>query len=426
MTTELESISGCPGSGKSFLLKQKPNTLLTSTTGITALNLGDSNRTINSTLGFFNRKELAAKSSLGEVFPRLLKISSLYKYIAIDEISMQSGEVTDLIVKEIANHNKIVSESKKYSKKHNLLGLILAGDAGQLPYVADKDDIRNGISNKPYFKAATYKFFKQTNLTEIKRQNDKQFIEALNYLRYGKAKEVVDWFIDKVEFSNTIDDNWEGSTFFAINKEVDEYNYERLEKLNTPEKTYYAEYSGIPNKDWDRNIPNSITVKPGMKVMILVNNFEEMYANGDLGILIDCFPQGVLVELARDKRQVLVNYRTVYNTSISISKKTGLPYEKRIGSCNYLPIRQGDSSSFHKAQGLTLDKVQLSITGKGGDFLKRLSGGLYTGITRVTDYKGLRIVGTKDDFIRACYINPLYLDYLLKLDSLNQPQLMAA
>jgi hypothetical protein len=80
----------------------------------------------------------------------------------------------------------------------------------------------------------------------------------------------------------------------------------------------------------------------------------------------------------------------------------------------------------HNCQGLTLDKVQLSVTGDGGRFLSNLSGGLYTGITRVTDYKGLRIVGTKDDFIKACYINPLYLNYLIKLDSLSQPQLMAA
>ena len=192
-------------------------------------------------------------------------------------------------------------------------------------------------------------------------------------------------------------------------------------KLKTSEYRYYSEVSGIPSRDWN-NIPEELVVKPGMKVMILANNFDEKYANGDLGIIVDCFPKGVLVELNRDGRQVLVQYKILENTVISTTK-AGEPYQKRIGSINYLPIRQGFSSTLHKLQGLTLEELQLDVTHR---FFSKLSGGLYTGITRVTDYKGLRIVGTKDDFIRACYINPIYLDYLLKLDSQFNPQLMAA
>lgn len=379
MTTKLELITGRPGCGKSFLLKQKPKTLLTSTTGITALNLSPSSRTINSTLGYFNRQDLMNQIAQGNVLQKLLKISSIYETIGLDEASMTIGEVIDLIVPEIAKHNKLIEENKKFKKKHNFLGFCVAGDVGQLPFVEDEKDKLSNLPSSPFFMAKSIKFFNKINLTEIKRQNDKEFIEILNYVRFGKIKEVIDWFVNNVEFSNEIDDDFEGSTFFALNREVNEYNHKRLEKLNTPEKLYYAEFSGIPNPDWVSkgrkvgSIPKYVIVKPGMKVMILANNFDEMYANGDLGIVVDCFPNGVLIELFRDKRQVFVNYRSVYNTVISTSKKTGEPYEKRIGTCNYLPIKQGDSSSYHKC----LDGNTLISTSKGLIPLKSIKEGDY-------------------------------------------------
>ena len=379
MTTKLELITGKPGCGKSFMLKQKPKTLLTSTTGITALNLSNSSRTINSTLGYFNRQDLIKNIQQGNILQKLLKISSVYETIGLDEASMTIGEVIDLIVPEVAKHNKLIEESRKLKKKHNFLGFCVAGDVGQLPFVEDKQDKEKNLTSSPFFMAKSMKFFNKINLTEIKRQNDREFVEVLNYVRFGKVKDVIDWFVDNVEFSDTIEDNWEGSTFFALNKEVNQYNHKILEKLNTPEKFYHAEFSGIPNPDWITRgrkagaIPEYVIVKPGMKVMILANNFEEMYANGDLGIVVDCFPNGVLVELFRNKRQVLVNYRTVYNTTIATNKKTGEPYEKRIGSCNYLPVRQGDSSSYHKC----LDGETLISTTKGLIPLKSIKEGDY-------------------------------------------------
>lgn len=337
---------------------------------------------------------------------------------------MFSGTMVDILVQEIATHNKTITENSKLKKKHKFLKLTIVGDAAQLPPPNEE--------NNPFFKANSIKFFKSTHLTEIKRQTDLDFINILNKLRYGKAKEVVDWFDNKVGFHKELDRDFQGATFFPTNNESYEYNLDKLTKLKTPEKIYENEVTGYPDKEWKNKIPDTVTVKEGMTVMILANDFNQGVANGDLGTLIDCFPKGVLVKLYRGGKEVLVEYKTLFNTKIS-QKKDGTFYEKKIGSIHYLPIKQGDSSSYNKGQGLTLPKLQLSfkptINRRGYPYYflgNKLSGGLYTGITRVTDYTGLRLVGTKDDFIKSCYINPIYLSYLLKLDSQFNSNLMAA
>jgi hypothetical protein len=411
--TNLHAVLGSAGTGKTTLIKEKEGLLLTASTGIAALNLGGNCRTINSVLGYYDSDDLQLQIDKGNVLKNLFKVSSMYKGIAIDEVGMKPGKEIDKLAFAVLSHNKVLNENNKLKKKHNQLDSYYLGDIGQLGPPTEEND--------PFHKASVWRHVSVTYLSEIKRQNDPEFIHAVGQLRFGRVRNVVDWFASKVEFSKTLDMNFKGSTCFPTNKQVDEYNEFQMSKLKTPEHKYYSEVSGVPSRDW-KNIPEELTVKVGMKVMILSNNFEERYANGDLGTIVDCFPKGVLVELNRDDRQVLVQYRSLDNTIIS-SKKDGGAYQKRIGNIQYLPIRQGYSSTVHKLQGLTLSDLQLDVTHR---FFSRLSGGLYTGITRVTDYKGLKIVGTKDDFIRACYINPIYLDYLLKLDSQFNPQLMAA
>ena len=409
----LHAVLGPAGSGKSTLIKEKEGILLTASTGIAALNLGGNCRTINSVLGYYDTADLQLQIDKGNILKNLFKVSSMYKGIALDEVGMNPGKQVDKLNYCVLLHNKTVEESKKLKKKHNLLDFFMLGDLAQLGHPKEEND--------PFHKATSWRYVDVTYLSEIKRQNNPEFINVVSHLRFGRVRNVIDWFTSKVEFTKYLDMDFKGSTCFPTNKQVNEYNEFQMVKLKTSEYRYYSEVSGIPSRDWN-NIPEELVVKPGMKVMILANNFDEKYANGDLGIIVDCFPKGVLVELNRDGRQVLVQYKILENTVISTTK-AGEPYQKRIGSINYLPIRQGFSSTLHKLQGLTLEELQLDVTHR---FFSKLSGGLYTGITRVTDYKGLRIVGTKDDFIRACYINPIYLDYLLKLDSQFNPQLMAA
>ena len=407
----LESIAGAAGSGKSTLLKTREKVLMCAPTGIAALNLGDSVRTINSTLNYFDSKDFEKKKEAGVIEQNLFKVSSKYERIGLDEISFVNSAQLDLLVMAILEHNKIVKNSSKLSQKHNILGLTVLGDPAQL----------GPVEGLPYFKANCWKLFNQIYLGTVKRQTDPEFIYNLSAVREGKVEEVVDWFEENIGFNEDLDENFEGSTFFSTNKEVNEFNSRRLAKLKTTKREYSAKRKGAQDRDW-KSIPDSITVKPGMKVMILSNNFDEGYANGNLAILKECFPSGVLVELISNQKQVMIDYKQLRNV-VTCQNKDGEYVDKVMGTITYLPIRQGDSSTIHKGQGLTLEQVQLDVR---NDFMRRLTGALYTGITRVVNYRGLRIVGSKEQFIRACYVNPMYLEYINTLKNIQQAETLAA
>jgi hypothetical protein len=283
----------------------------------------------------------------------------MYRGIAIDEISMNPGKQVDKLVFGVLQHNKILKESKKLKANHNELSLTFLGDIAQLGPPKEEHD--------PFFKAASWKYVDVTYLSEVKRQTNPEFINIVSQLRVGKVKNVVDWFESKIGFQKKLDMEFAGSTCFPTNKQVDDFNAYKLSQLNTTEKRYYSEVSGAPNRDW-KSIPECVVVKPGMKVMLLANNFDEMYANGDLGIVEECFPASILVRLLRDERKVLIEYKSLSNTIISQNKE-GEYVNKRIGTINYLPIRQGDSHTVHKC----VDGNTLISTPKGLIPLKNIN-----------------------------------------------------
>lgn len=410
LDSTFNGLLGGAGVGKSWTLKNLNNKILTASTGIAAINL--EGRTINSVLNYFNTEDLLFKVANGLLLDPLLEISKKNIYLVIDEISMTPAEQLDLICRAIEDHNEYVEYSPNLTKKHNKLKLIVSGDAAQLPPVS------TGASPaKPFFQAVYWKKFNINHLIEVKRQSNKEFVGILNQIRLGNVRNVVDWFETKIGFEKELDLSFPGSTFFPTNKEVNSFNKVKLDELLSEEVVYESTRKGKQLVDW-KDLPNRLVTKIGMKVMLLSNNFEDRYANGDLGIIVDTLAGGLLVRLLRDNRIVLINYKKLTNVVNVFNEKKQEYVSKVIGSIDYLPIRQGDSTSIHKSQSLSLDNVQVGVE---NSFLSRLSGGLYTALSRVTSYEGLRIVGTKDQFIKACYINPKYKNYLMELDTLTLP-----
>ena len=154
--TNLHAVLGSAGTGKTTLIKEKEGLLLTASTGIAALNLGGSCRTINSVLGYYDTADLQLQIDKGNVLKNLFKVSSMFKGIAIDEISMNCGKQVDKISYCVLTHNKVLEESKKLKKKHNLLDLYYLGDLAQLGPPKEEND--------PFHKAASWKYVNVTYL----------------------------------------------------------------------------------------------------------------------------------------------------------------------------------------------------------------------------------------------------------------------
>lgn len=378
------AVIGRAGSGKTYrvqeLCKLDPRYCLkTSTSGISAVHLGGT--TINSTLGYFDTEELFYKLADGTLISTFKKIKKDYDRLYLDEISMMSGMQLNCIVKGIQIYNQ------KFP--NNPLGLELSGDFGQL----------SAVNDIPAFQSKFWNLFDIQYLNEVKRQDNKEFVEALNQIRAGNPEDAADWLEANVGFHKKLDPDFIGTTILSTNKEVDTYNYSSLKKVNTVSKTYKPILKGKAKVEW-KQIPDQLTLKPGASVILLSNKLPE-YANGDLATVKEVFAESVLVELYRTKKEHLITYHKLENQPVGS--------EKVIGTLEYIPLRLSYSLNVFKVQGLTLDQVQIKFA---HNFWSRMHGGLYVACSRIRTPEGLRLVGTKDQFIKACYVNEIYKPYI--------------
>lgn len=219
----------------------------------------------------------------------------------------------------------------------------------------------------------------------------------------------MDWFRNNVEFINSVDNHFRGTTFFATNNEVDIYNRKCLDRLIGEEKTYTATLTGKPDPQW-KNIPQNLKLKRGCIIQLLYNNLDVGFANGDSAIVNELWNKAIYVSLLRKNKELFIKPRTLeYYTLNKFGKRNKHPE----GTLSVMHARLAYALTIHKAQGLTLDGVQLDLRGVGSNFLSSQSGMLYTALSRVRSPKGLKIIGTPNDLVRCCFTNPTYLKWII-------------
>lgn len=389
------ALVGAAGTGKSYYIQQKIANdpfycLRTSTTGIAAINIGG--QTINHVLGFFDLPDLLLKLKYEKplIMMTLSAIRARYRYLCIDEAFMQEADVLDIIY-------ILVNEANQ--KPGRPLGILLSGDPGQLtPVVVDR-------KAHPVFTANCWNQFEIKYLNDVKRQSDREFINALLAIRRGEPEAAVDWIEENIGFHGRIEPDFPGPTIMTRNKSVDAYNIAALEKLPGNVMVYEPRRVGKQKPEWS-SIPDQLILKPGCRVMLLANDLGQDYANGDLATVEACFPSNVVLTLDRSGAEINLQY--LHRDNEVITGKLGPTGEllyKNLGHVEYLPLRLAYACTVHKVQGLSLSNVQVYT---GEQFLGKLSGGLYTALSRCRTPGGLRIVGNRESFTRAAFVYPSY------------------
>lgn len=368
-------LTGKAGTGKSFIIREvmaafdemKIKYVAVAPTGIAANNI--EGQTIHSLFALtpFGVLDYEKTNFVNKGKREVLKAA---KVIIIDEVSMMRPDVLD------AMHFTL--------RKNGLDGLdkrqiIFVGDLKQLPPIID-DNMRSVLlqtyDGVHFFDALIYKRLNvhEIELSEVMRQSDPEFINALNVVRDGGKDQY---------FRKFVHTEAKGIVLAPHNSTVQSYNLAGLNAINGETFTFTAKVKGTVKPE-DFNLENEIKVKNGCKIMYLINSRENPLRNGSLGVFSShkgChFIRHENTDFSIEPVEVFKK-EYVYNKSLD---KLEL-IEK--GSIIQMPIKLAYALSIHKSQGLTFDEITLDL--RLPCFAK---GQLYVGLSRVRTPEGLRII----------------------------------
>lgn len=411
-----EFITGMAGTGKSHLLRERMEqdsgyAVMTATTGVAAINLGEGVTTINSFLKFFDGESLQRAYEEGWLARRVLRYAreNPARNVVIDEVSMLPARYLDLIVDAMLDAEKMRADY--YTEEHGEIpGLIVTGDFCQLPPV--KGQFAFYSKHWAKFEANT------TKLTKNWRQTDETFLQALLLARKGRGAECARLlFKSGVTFSDTVDQNFDGTTLFPTNMAVNKYNQDRFDRINQPPVNFRAIRRGKQRGEWVNEIPDSITLKKGTLILILANEPQSFrYVNGDLAEILDVVTGHTEIDEEGEEKEVSCQpyirvrlRRNGYEFNLRPIIREHVVYERPkedeiegfrpwydtkkkhwvIGEVEYMPVRLGYASTIHKSQGLSLDSVQIDVRNKWA----AAPAMVYVALSRSRTPNGVRIVG---------------------------------
>jgi ATP-dependent DNA helicase PIF1 len=422
-----EFITGDAGSGKTFLVKSRIEAdptygALCATTGVAAVNLGAV--TINSLLGFFDTDSMRDAYTRGSLNAKIHKIALKgCRNIIADEISMMDRYQLDILFNAVKDVNQ-------YKSTKTPMGIIIVGDMAQLPPICK--GAKPGANPLWIFKADCFQKFQEhtTRLTKIWRQNDPEFLAAINHLRRGEGSPAAEILKTLTRFEPTTNNLFEGTTILPLNDEVDRHNFIRLGRVNGKPVVVQSRRWGKQSGEWRKNIPEQMQLKIGAFVMLLANDSPRFsYVNGDTGYIRDFDGNYFTIELVRTQQCVQIGllHRTVslreppidnvdgpwaeagpFNTPFG---KVSYDEEKELwhhGGVLYYPLRLAYASTIHKSQGLSLDRVQIDFRG-GFCAAPAMT---YISVSRCRSPQGLRLVGTPDLLAKRCNIDPEIVPWL--------------
>lgn len=408
-------VTGSAGSGKTFLindqnLRDKSYIELGATTGIAAINLDT--KTINSILKYFDTDSLLESYIDQKLHWRLREIREEKRNIGIEEVSMMDARALDILFDAIHE----INEDKNPKK----LGLHLIGDLLQLPVISTKQKPAEIVT-----KAKCWPYFQQNTLrlTKIWRQDNPDFVNAINLVRSGDGKRAVELLkACGVNFIPKIIDKFDGTTLITKNDQVDDYNSKRLAEISSPIINSIPVRRGEQLSEWKNQVPNVMRFKIGAFVMILSNDTPNFnFVNGDTGFITEYNQKDdyFTVKLKRNDKEVKISRIMRKNLVRKQPEQRHFsnhftPYvdtftsKWAIGDISYHPLRLAWATTIHKSQGLSLDKVQIDATNQFFGF----PGMSYVAISRCRTPENLYIIGNEQNLISKIKTNPDVRDYV--------------
>lgn len=394
-------LTGAAGSGKSFLIKYFQRQLhhplpVVASTGAAAVIVGGCTFHSFFSLGIM-------KGGLEKTIERALKDTRLLRRlkktpaIIIDEISMIDPEAF-----------YAAEQICRYALDPDLpfggLRIIAVGDFFQLPPV-QKNGQRFWLFQTTVWKQMN---FKVIHLKEIMRTQDMEFIKALNFIRHGACNEFVHDFFSSKSHSDL--KNFDGTVLFGHRYRVDDFNQQKLDQISGSVFTYDTEIS-IKRKSTLTEervlqmspLPPRIQLKKGALVMIRKNHPDGLYVNGTLAHVKELTSENVTIKTLED--QVFIFEKDEFEILNADGELSA--------TIKNLPLSLAWASTIHKAQGASIDKICVDLSG----FWER--GQAYVALSRAKSSAGLYINNWDPKYIKT---DPRVIEYYASLDQPDEPE----
>lgn len=368
-------LTGPAGTGKSVTLKKIIEHCesegisfgVTATTGSAAFLIGG--KTLHSYLGIG-----LAKDSAKDIFeytrrnrPHTVKRLRALRVLIIDEISMLDIELFNKI-------SEYLGLVRYNSKPFGGLQIVLTGDFCQLEPVTGDYCFTSELWNKLNLDIIYLNKM-------IRQDSDSKFQKILMKLRYGVCSDKHLEILSKLK-NNEIT-NIKPTILYPKNFNVDKINkleYKKLIDAGAEKKIYEVQYPSLKkNKDksitWTDSLDISeIELCVGCQVVVLANiDQEKGIINGTRGSIVQLKNKSVII-----KRVNGLQYEIEYHKTVSIE-------DKDVFFCQ-IPLKLAYALTIHKAQGMTLDAVEIDI---GSNIFA--AGQAYTAISRAQNLKSIKI-----------------------------------
>ncbi|ASM35079.1 glycosysltransferase [Campylobacter sputorum subsp. bubulus] len=390
-------LTGGGGVGKSYLVleiikhyqKNSKKVIVLGSTGISAVGIGGV--TLHSffkigicsnyeELKIYDKKNKQKLKELNEI----LKSCDL---IVIDEISMVSADIMELIYYRIAN--------SEFNGK-----FILVGDFYQLPPV--KKQSLNTLFDLTY--AFSSNAWNNLNLVNIelcgsKRTDDKIFYDFLSKLRVGNVG-VNEIIYLKSFLKNNINYD-DSSVLFGTNAEVDKLNMIKLQSIDSQleiSSGYFEIYDENLNENilqkWinNLNITDELKIKIGAKIIFTTNKWGEFF-NGQRGEIVDIIKNYDTIDFVKvlmENGNTIDIIRQKYDLSEYAFDGNEMKENVRASYFQF-PFKLAYAITIHKSQGMSINNLTCNL-----DKIF-VSGQLYVALSRSSNPKNLKIIFNRSE-----------------------------
>ncbi len=419
-------VTGKAGTGKSTLLEHwrsqtRKRIAVLAPTGVAALNVRG--QTIHSFFGFKPDTTPDAVRKLAKPRGAAADRAALYRNLdalVIDEVSMVRADLMDCVEKFLRLNGPRPKEW------FGGLQMIFIGDLYQLPPVVTSRErdlfagaagaflsarpavtaaragqpgasaaplSPSGRYDSPYFFSARI-FSEPTfdmefiELEKVYRQTDAEFIGLLNAIRNRSVNEAqIALLNSRLDPAYAPPDGEFAITLTSTNDLASARNREKLSALpGRPRR-----YEGLIEGEFDRSsfpTDETLELKPGAQVMLLVNERHGRFVNGTIGrvtqivkvpdeddIIVVELPGGDEVELSPYTWEL---FRFRYDADADRIES------ESVGAFTQYPLRLAWAVTIHKSQGKTFDRVIVDI-GRGAF----AHGQVYVALSRCTSFEGL-------------------------------------